>query len=106
MSEARAILRCVDWMLKRSEPVDARMWEAIYEIANNPEADFRARLRAWEMLADRVDPVPRAVDGSDNPAAITAVQINILPAAGSHPPSRLPSGGVDLHLDSGNGDER
>ncbi len=59
MSEARAILRCVDWMQRHQEPIDERMWEAIYDIAANSEADFRAKLRAWEMLADRVDPIPK-----------------------------------------------
>ena len=92
MSEARAILRCVEWMQRHREPVDERMWDAIYDIAAHSEADFRAKLRAWEMLADRVDPVPKpliqaVVQGDLH----VAWQLPSSPSPTALAPSSLPS---------------
>lgn len=54
-----AILRCVDWLQRRGEPVNVELWEGIYEIARTAKR-ASVRLRARQIIADRIDPVPRA----------------------------------------------
>jgi hypothetical protein len=55
----RQLLSCVRWMQARGDPVDDQLWAGIWEIAQTAPSR-RTRLMATRMLADRIDPIPRA----------------------------------------------
>ena len=52
------VVRCVDWLRRQKRPISEEMWQAIVKIAESPKTPRRTRLRAWAMIADRVDPLP------------------------------------------------
>jgi hypothetical protein len=54
-----AVIRCVDWLQRRGEAVNLELWEGIYELARTARR-ASVRLRARQLIADRIDPVPRA----------------------------------------------
>lgn len=58
-SDEATILRCVDWFRARGREASQELWDGIHEIAVNAKRPS-VRLRARQMLADRIDPIPKA----------------------------------------------
>lgn len=57
-SDARTIVRCLDWLLQHDEPIEEALWKEAYAIATSCK-DPRARLKAIALIGDRIDPVPK-----------------------------------------------
>jgi hypothetical protein len=53
------VIRCVDWLQRRGLEVNQELWDGIYELAHTAKR-ASTRLRARQMLVDRIDPIPRA----------------------------------------------
>jgi hypothetical protein len=52
-------IRCIDWLQKRGLEVNQELWDGLYELALHAKRSS-VRLRARQMLVDRIDPIPRA----------------------------------------------
>lgn len=97
-----AVLRCVDWLQDRGEAVNQELWDGIYEIATTAKRPS-VRLKARQMIADRVDPIPKApaLEVHTGPV-ILSWQTSESPTspAPSKPPSTNGSNGHVLELPS------
>lgn len=58
-SDEATVIRCVDWFRARGREASQELWDGIHEIAVNAKRPS-VRLRARQMLADRIDPIPKA----------------------------------------------
>jgi hypothetical protein len=97
-----AILSAVAWLRARGMAVNQELWDGTYEIALTAKR-ASVRLRARQLILDRIDPIPRTALDSDTarPAAITVnlgVQVN---GHAGHP--ELRAGSLTVHLGGGNG---
>ena len=79
-------------------------WTHVARVLADPKTPRRLRLRGAGLIVDRSDPVKQAVAVThDRPVA---VQVNVIQPAdgsGSNPRSELSPGGLQIHLDGGNG---
>lgn len=58
-SGGREVLRLVEWLKRQDRPISEELWAVIVRTALQTQ-DMRAAQRAQQMLADRIDPIPRA----------------------------------------------
>jgi hypothetical protein len=65
-----AVIRCVDWLQRRGEAVNQELWDGIYDIATTAK-NLRTRLRARQMLVDRIDPIKRDAITVNAPVVVT-----------------------------------
>jgi hypothetical protein len=97
-SDARTVVRCLDWLLAHGEPIEEKLWQEAYDIALHC-TDPRAQLRAIELIGDRIDPPPKATDEQRGPVSIHVAIVTTdragLPSQGN---------GVAVRIGRGNGD--
>lgn len=87
-SEARAILRCTEWIEEHPDHICREVWEKVLEIMRTAPA-IRTRLHAAQVLANRFDPEPRAAVQVNAPT-----QVNVTweaPSTSSSPTPPDPS---------------
>jgi hypothetical protein len=95
----REILRATEWMLAHQEPIDAQVWETIYDTMRSARSR-RTRLMAARLLAERIDPAPRP------PVVVNApTQVNVTwqppPPSSSPTPHGPSSNGYTIAYDGG-----
>jgi hypothetical protein len=84
-SGPRRLLRATEWMLGHEDHIDERIWQQIYSIMETAPSR-RTRLMAARLLANRLDPEPRA------PVLVLApTQVNVTWQSPAATPSTSPS---------------
>jgi len=102
VATARELLSAAQWMRDQDEPIDAQMWQTVYEIMRTAPSR-RTRLMAARFFSERIDPEPRGavIVNAPTTVAVTWQQ----PATPSTSPSPTPpeSFNVSFTTDSGAG---
>ena len=96
----RAVVRAAAWMISQPGDLGTEMWHELWRIGTTAKS-LRTRRMALQMFADRVDPLPRAVEGDGRPQVLN-VAIVLGEQAGPGD-AALPAGRLSLHLNGGNG---
>ena len=96
----RTVVRAAAWMLAQQQDLGSAMWHELWRIGTQAKS-LRTRRMALQMFADRVDPLPRAVESDGRPQVLN-VAIVLGEQAGPGD-AALPAGRLSLHLNGGNG---
>jgi len=69
------IIRCVDWLRSRGETVNQELWDGVLELSRTAKRPS-VRLRAAQLLLDRIDPIPRGDVASAGPISVNVIVTN------------------------------
>ena len=97
LRDQRTILRCVDWLLAHEEQIEGRWWTELHRQALEARSP-RDRRRAIEMLAARVDPIPKVTDEPRGP-----VTVNVAIVSTERAGLTAQGNGVAIRIRGGNG---